>query len=457
MKRIKKNSLRIAILLITIGSMAILYWYGFYKQFDKKTIPSNADGIVIADVKNIRNHFAFLYLKNPSQWEFGTNNTADKNHFNLSDYGIETPDYLTAFHIQSQPFNQWCLTAVIENEAVFERALVNAQFVKTEYGKPFINYYSKTANALIIRYENQILYCANTLNNYQDYAKTAENLFIKNRCFDAKKIEKIIENSKAVTIWIKKNNLFDDDGIINLSLKENGITAEGKFNWKTKFRKTSAFIQNPVALLSLGFNFDILNDHNILKTHSVKINKMIGFNLDSILVHHPAQTELLLHSIIEKKDSAISYEYDDDFNPIKKVVVHTSREPSFYFSVQTDNSQKIYNYLKSQNIIDSHQTFLNFPLAVTKTFVKNNSLIFEANHSKAKSLKPANPKIGYLKINFNKLQPKDWRFLIAKNKSISILQAFETLEINLIKKNDLIYFEALLKTEKEKNLTEILK
>jgi len=455
MKRIQNYSLKIAILLIVIGSMAFLYWYGFHKQFDEKSIPKNADGIVIVDIKNTRNHFIFSCLKNPSQWGFCPKDSKTKKRFDFSNYGLQTPDYLTFFHIENQPLTQWYLVAKIENEAKFDKALIDSHFVKTKSVNSFIGYYSKTNKTNIIRYANTILYCANTSKDQKDCIQIAEDLFIKNSYFDSKKIEKQIKSSNAVTIWIKKNKLLNENAIINVSLRDNEISAEGQINLNPKFRKTASFIQNPNALLSLGFNFDLIRDQDLIKRNQAKINKMIGFDLDSILIHHPTQTELVFHNIIEKKDSAITYDYDDDFNPIKKIIVHSTREPSFYFSMQTDNSAKAHDYLKKQNAIDSHQIFVNFPLAKTKTFVKNNSLIFEANLPKNWSSKSTSSKIGYMQINFAKIQPKDWRFIIVKNKNFEFLKALETFEVNLTEQNNSVFFQANLKAKDGKNWTEV--
>jgi hypothetical protein len=457
MKGIKNQSLKIAILLIAIGSMAFVYWYVFYKKFDSKNIPKNADGIVMVDLKNTRNHFIFSYLKNPSLWELNLGNSEDKKHFDLSNYGIITPDYLALFHIKNQPLKQWCFVAIIENESKFDKALNDADFLKMTNNQNFICYNSKKLNAQIIRHSNQILYCFNTLKDKKSYSQIAENLFINQHYLDSKTIEKTLATTNAVTIWIQKNNLLEEDAIINISLKEDEIVAEGKLNWKSKYTKKSSFTSNPNALLSLGFNFDMIRNQDIFKRNSVQINKMIGFDLDSILIHHPTKTELIFYKIIEKKDSAITYDYDDDFNSIKKVVVHTTREPSFYFTLQTDNSKKVYEYLKNKNAIDEHQVFVNFPLATTKTSIQNNSLILEANPPENKSSKSFTTKIGYLQMNLNQLQEKDWRFLIAKNKNLALLKPFETVEINLTQKDNSGYFQASIKTKEEKNLLEIMK
>ncbi|TRX34141.1 hypothetical protein FNW52_13975 [Flavobacterium sp. ZT3R18] len=455
MKSNKSSFFKITLLLILLGSMMMLYWLGYHKNFDEKCIPKNADEIVMADVKNIRNYFIFSYLKNPSQWQLGT--TAINKKFDFSNFGIETPDYLALFHLENQPLNQWLAVAKIKNETDFEKLILASHFAKIKLNNPFIGYYSKALGLFVVRYSNQILCCTTDLKQRQTAIQVAEDLFLKHQFLDAKKTEKTIGTPNAFTVWIKKNSLLEEDGIVNVNLKDQEIVAEGQLKWKPKFRKTTPFTQNPNALLSLGFNFEMIRDQNSLKRHSVRNNKIIGFDLDSILIHNPTKTELVLNGIVEKKDSAISYDYDDDFNPIKKVVVHTSREPSFCFSIQTQNSKKVFNYLKAQKAIDNHQVFVNFPLAQTKTSFRNNTFVLEANLQKQWTLKPSIPKIAYLQVNFNKLKPQDWRFIIAKNKSLQLLKPFETLAIDLTQENNLGYFRARLQTKEKKRLISIIK
>lgn len=455
MQSIKSNFSKLIILLIAIVSFIFLYWYGFYKNFDPKCIPQNTDGIVMVDVKNIRNHFVISYLKNPSQWRQDSISSKPKNLFNFSDFGIETPDYLALFHIENQPVSQWFTCLKIDDKTLFEKTMTKEYFKKTSLQNGMSFYYSKVKMLLIIKHSNQILVSNISEKQKHIAINIASDLFLKRLFLDTKKTEKTINTSNEVTFWIKKNSLLEEDGIVSINLEDQEITAEGKL--KLNYQKESKFNQDPNALLSLGFDFEMIQNQKIFKKCSAKISKIIGFNLDSILIHRPTKTELVLNEIIEKKDSAITYDYDEDFNPIRETVVHTSREPSFYFSVQTENSIKIYDYLKNQNIIDDKQVFLNFPLAKTKAFVKENIITLEANPIKNNNLKASAPKIGYLQIHFNKLKPRDWRYIIAKNKNLEFLKPFETLEINLNQENNQDYFQASLKMKKGKSLIEIIK
>lgn len=447
MKPVKRYFYRIAILLIALGSMAILYWFGFYKKFDAENIPKNTDGIVIIDVKSIRNHSIVSYLKSPSLWPFFSNEKKKKTFIDFSEYKIETPDYWAIFHLKNQPISQWHSVAKLENETEFEKAILKEHFKKEKLKNGMPSYFSKSLGIYIIKHSNQIL--VSKINDTQKAiaVKTAEELFLKKHFLDANTLQNIIDTPNAITVWIKKNAFLEKDAMIGVYFEGQDIIAEGLLQLNQKYKKTTLFTQNPSAVLSLGFDFEMIRSQNTFKDHLVQINKLVGFDLDSIMVHHPRKTELIFNRMIEKSQSAISYDYDDDFNPIKKVVVHTSREPSFCFSVQTENSQKIYTYLKTKNAIDNRQFFVNFPLAPTQTSVKNNTLIFEANLPKTRKLKPLLSKIGYLRMNFNNLQPQDWRFIIGRNKNLELLKSFKTFKMDLNLEKNTGHFKAHMTTK----------
>lgn len=446
MQSLKRYFSKIAILLTIIGSMVFLYWYIFHKNFDQQSIPQNADGIAMVDVKNIRNYLAYTYLKNPSEWRWEGLSSKFKKHLNLADFGLKTTDYLAFFHIENQPLNRWFIALQIDDETVFEKTMIQTHFRKKKFQNGMVIYYSNTKSVCVIKHSNRILVANISEKQKQIAVKVAEDMFLKKLFLDANKTKKTINTPNAITIWLKKNSLLEEDGIININLKQQEITAEGIL--QLHYKKESHFSQNPNALLSFGFDFEMIRKQNFLQQHSAQINKLIGFDLDSILVHQPTKTELLLQAVIEKKDSVISYDYDDDFNPIKKVVVHTNREPSFSFSVETANSTKIYNYLKTQNAIDSQNVFVNFPFAKTTAAIRNNTLTLDANPLQKRPLKTSSPKIGYFQIHFSKLQMEDWRYIMAKNKNLKLLKSFESLTIDFAKKNNAAECHAYLTTKR---------
>jgi hypothetical protein len=435
--------------------MTYLYWSGFKKHFDEKSIHQNADQVVMVDVKNIRNYFIFSYLKNPSQWKWDSKTVNTNELFGLSNFGLKTPDYVALFHIENQPQSVFYCVAEIQTESFFEKAITKEHFSKSSLKNGMVCYYSKALKLFIIKHSNQILFVAIPEKEKETALKIAEDLFLKKKFLDAVKIQKTIDTPNAITLWIKKNCFLEQDGIVTIQLQDDEIVAEAQLQLKPKYLTKTQFSQNPNALLSLGFDSKMFRDHKIITQNSIKINKTIGFDLDSILSQNPTKTELVLNGIIEKKDSAISYSYDDDFNAVEKTVVHITREPSFYFSMQSSNSRYVFNYLKSQKVINNEHIFVNFPLAKTTASVAGNNFVLKANLFDYSPKPSSGKKIAYLQVNFNKLQPKDWSFIIRKNKNFKLLKHFESLQMNLNEENNSGIFRASLKTKNNKNLSTV--
>ncbi|WP_264565921.1 hypothetical protein [Flavobacterium sp. N3904] len=456
-KRIKVHFWRIVILLIIVGSVAFLYWLGFKKHFEKNCIHQNADQVVMVDLKNIRNYFVFSSLKKPSQWLKNSENTNTNKLFDLKAFGVKTSDYLAFFHIENQPETVFYCMAAIQNEIDFEKAMNKYHFRKTVLKNGMTDYYSKDIRLLILKHSSQIL-CASIREKEKEIAvKIAEDLFLKSQFLDAEKIKNTIGTPNAITLWLKKNNFLDKNGIITIRLEDHEIVAEGQLKLKPKYRREIQFSQNKNPLFALGFDFGMIRNFKSVTQNKDKINKIIGFDLDSIISKNPTKMELILYRIIEKKDSSISYSYDDDFNAIEKVIVHTSREPSFYFSMQSDNTKKIFNYLNSQKAIDKDRVFVNFPFAKTNISVHKKNLVFQANSpNPLGQIKPINA-IAFLQINFDKIKPTDWKFIIKRQANFKILKHFESLQMNLTPRNNLVNFTTVLKIKDSKSMSEVLK
>lgn len=90
-------------------------------------------------------------------------------------------------------------------------------------------------------------------------------------------------------------------------------------------------------------------------------------------------------------------------------------------------------------------------MATTQTTIENETVTLVANpfvnHSTT-----ATSQTGYLHLNFNAINPKEWRFLIAKNENLGFLQSFKYLKINITQENNFGHLQATLQTKKKKIL-----
>ncbi len=108
------------------------------------------------------------------------------------------------------------------------------------------------------------------------------------------------------------------------------------------------------------------------------ISKAVNFNIDSLLLQSNHKYQLDVAGIYPRTDSAITYTYDDDFNPIEKVVVNKVEEPSFNFAVHGDSVSNIYNYWhKSGKLEKAGDSNLFTPVPFVRSYcrVKNDQLL----------------------------------------------------------------------------------
>ncbi len=421
---------------IIILLAAGIYWLGFYKQYNEKCIHKDADIVVLLDVKNCRNSMLFYYLSNPSKWRFGSEDSK-KGVATLFKSGIKTADYFAFFHIKRQAKTVFYCVAEIANQEDFSKIISTSKSTKISTQNGLITYYSRHLGLFIIRYKDTLL-LTNTDQKDQNIAlKTAEDLFLHQQYLDFTTIKKTINTQNAITIWLQKNSALQEDAIVNINFDENKMEAHSSLKLAQELLQENTFSVDEKALLSLGFNLKYSQNWKLSKTNTSKINKAIGFDADSILSRKPTKAVLILNEIIEKKDSAISYEYDDDFNQIEKVIVHKTREPSFLFAMQCKDPKEVYTYLKTQKAINKEQVFVNFPLAKTSASIMGDSFVLKANSSNDLNTKKIRKRIAFLHINFNKLHQKEWNILLKRNENFEFLQHFSSLEIDITKEKNL--------------------
>jgi hypothetical protein len=437
--------------IIGIILIGIIYWKGFYKKFDASSVSKNADRVVFVDVKNCSNAVLFHYLKNPSKWSFGTGDNQNKG-FNVLDCGVKISDYLAFFHIENQPENEISLVSEISDQVQFEETLLHFKFKKTAIHKSLTTYFSEELKLFLVQFSDKILVTNAVFKNQSLVIKTAEDLFLKKLFIDEEKIKNAIYTNNEMSVWLQKNNFLQEDAIANINIEEDKITANAALKIDANFITQQTFSEEKNAILSLGFNPALFANQKINFT---KINKAIGFDLDSILSKKPTKTELVVNEFITKEQTAKSYDYDDDFNPIEKTIVTKSQEPSFLFEITCSQSEQIKKYLKSQKAINPENVFVNFPFAKTIASSTDSTFELEANISK-KNNKKSSEKIAYFNCNLNKIQKKELNYLTHKIKYFEKLQYFSLLEMTVSKKEKNAFFEFYLKTKENQNVWHVL-
>jgi hypothetical protein len=255
-------------------------------------------------------------------------------------------------------------------------------------------------------------------------------LFTNKKLIDNAALEKIIEAKSHVamngsffnnTAFSIKGNFDDESLIFSISLP-----AQKEVN-----PVSDKFSFTDTSMLSLGFTQSIQGFKKQFSDSSWQnISKAFNFNIDSFLLPDNKYYQLDVTGIYPRADSAISYTYDDNFNPIEKVIVTKVEEPVFNFTVTGENVNKIYDYWKRNGKLEqSGDSSLFTPVPFAKSYCslpnKDTLTVATTNYTATERNKTVNC-IMFLRLVLTKVPPSLLHYLSPE--LLKLLKNIETVE-----------------------------
>jgi len=394
-------------ILVFIAVLFLLAIAGYFvwslKDKDLKSVPVNADAVVLIDVKGLKRQYILTLLKNPSKWFESSKNSSGNN-------GLEIPDYVQVFHLKDSGFSRWYSVFEISNQDKFLNFLKQKGFKLTKN-----NIYTKDEFSVKIKASK----CVIGFSNVNFDKSTAEILSSKTKTLYA---DALINNSVASVSYfanskIQKFAVYLNDDNIEIKTKTTDDI----------FLKMISDLDKQTSFLKL--NLDSSNVKIASQLFNKKLSDSININSTSAV----ADLEMV-------KDKIISYGYDDNFNEVEKVIYQQILQPNYSINLETWEADKTWNYFESKRWINAQNQFTEIPfqpnvvqksgsqITVKSTrkeiefgqkfsgnyiFVKNNPLLVNSFNSISASKKKAFSKIDYcfygnkgdyyyLKINFKK-------------------------------------------------------
>ncbi|MFT3701967.1 MAG: hypothetical protein QM802_06345 [Agriterribacter sp.] len=339
----KHWALLILCLLLLLGYVKL-----FYKTYSEDAVAASADNIGALDVKRITNTIIWNYITTPSQWKIGSLlSTSDKVDW---DDMVTIPDYIFVFHAKDQPMNAWYTVLQVKDEKDFEKGLQQFGFERREGSEEF---FSKKYGIEYIRNGDRLLVGNMAVNDKQYIRKVADELFAKKNYVSKQTLDKNISAASHFAFQYTGNDVIS--GIVaSANFDKNTVSVNVDISTIKPFTfQSKTFNYSSTSLLSIAFTQPPAEAYAFL-TDSAKsrASRLLNFQLDSLLRPDNKYYQLDLPAIITRADSAISYEYDKDFNQVEKVVVNNVQEPSFNFSITGDSIQHIYDYWKSSQQLE---------------------------------------------------------------------------------------------------------
>jgi hypothetical protein len=356
----KKWALLVLCVLLVFGYIKL-----FYKTYSETAVAKSADCIITLDVKRITNTIIWNFITTPSQWKTPSISKSGKGEVSWKDM-VEVPDYVFAFHIKNQPANAWYTVLQVKNENDFAKGLTRYHFEKRNTDE----YVSKETGVHILKKDKKILVVnAAVEDNYT--LQVADELFNKKSYASKETLAKVIAAKSHLAIHIAPNNFLQQDGMVTANFDKQKIEISSTLMPHTKYGfAENDFSYSESSLFSLGFTqpspavYALLNDSS-----KNNISKVLSINIDSLFLQSNKYYSLNVAAIQHRVDSAITYEYDDNFNKVEKAVVNNVEEPAFNFTIAGDCVANIYNHCLQNGKIEQTVTGNLFtPMPFVKSY-----------------------------------------------------------------------------------------
>lgn len=381
--------------LIVLCVLLVFGWYKlYYKTWDNEGVPQNADCIIALDVKRITNTLIWNFITTPSQWKSSNWFSSDEEGKVSWDDMISLPDYVFIFHMPGEPDNAFYTVVEINDTDDFEKGLKQYGFEKTAVG----SFISKQTGIECIQHGNKLLVRNAATEDKTPLQQAATTLFIQKTVYTGRLLEILINQKSHIAL---RGLLFQQSpilwGIYNMKGNFDKESIHFSLNAGIKASHNIPYHQfrySDTSMLSFGLtqpSNGFARYDNTTAKHG--ISKAFNFNIDSLLLPSNKIYQLDVSGIYPRTDSAISYTYDDDFNPIEKVTVNKVEEPVFNFSVTGENVTRIYDYWSRNGQLEKNgdsslftpipfaKSYCSLPNKNTLTVATNNYAATERNRS----------------------------------------------------------------------------
>ena len=357
---------RYIFLLLLLAIAVFGYIKLFYSSINKTAVPSNADMVATIDVKKLARTALWNILKHPSKWSWSSSPQDTTGKVDLKDV-FELPDYAQAFHVSGEPIHAWYCMLQVKDTELLAKALLQYNFTKLKPNQ----YVNDSLKLGVLINDKNIILSSNSSDSTAGLNTVADLLFVKKSFLADEKFSKIKNANSHLSILITANKFLKEDAIINTNLSNDGINIGGTFTPQDAYKFVeNNFSYSSNAMLGLGFVQPPANVYELISdADKANISKAIGVNLDTLMQPSNKYYNLNVLGIKPRIDSAITYEYDDDFNKVEKVVVNNVDEPDFGFNIVGDSVKYIYNnWIANKTLAVTGSDALFRPMPFAKSY-----------------------------------------------------------------------------------------
>lgn len=421
----------------------------YYKKLQKNIVPASADYIAIIDVKRVINTILWQIISTPSKWKVGNVfSSKDTTTVDWKDM-VEIPDYVQVFHSKNQPTNIWYTVLAIKDTADFNAGLKAYDFstlANTEFENGVIGLHISVVDDFVLL-SNAVLQDS----TYHNAIKS--ELFKQKKYTSSQLIHNMLAAKSHVALGIAANTYLQSVPIFTANFTNDEIKIKGQILPKAIHQFSNEKITYcDSSLCTIAYSQALLNEICNSNIDAIQtISTALNVQADSFFLPTNKQYKIDVASFLPRIDSAISYTYDNNFNPTEKVITNQVIEPAYQFTALGNGITNMFTYLqksKKLEVTNTGNLFTAVPFVKSYCTVNKNynSLYITANNYKPTVANKYIDAIAFVQLWVNKIPeslikylPTDVAAFMANVKAIQIKMYKNanaiTVEGTLYKKN----------------------
>lgn len=335
-------------------------------------------------------------------------------------------------------------------KTAFNEQLSQYQNIKIDVANSsFGNYYIQQKIGIVIN-EHFVLIASL---DEQNVSQLWTEVVAQKECYEAgnTNISALIESPDHISVWVAK------DGLKRHYLKGNNVLffhvnfLKGKLELTTTIATANTYFQQHVAnaypcdtcALELSVNMD--NTGSLPQLFGVELNQKIDSVFDILNIDYPQILDVCngqLNCVVigegVQKETFVSYEFDDDFNKVKREKVVLTPVIDYMLSLGSDN-KGLYNRLKQKGIIKQNNDAELFTNPVSKCYVGANNEHLQLVSNLAFLTKSANENT--LNYGFIFRSDLDQLIPLLSPKDSSYSEVFKSIQCTGTQQDSLIEFK----------------
>lgn len=372
---LQSNEMFKKVLFVIFLLISTLFTFGYFKYYPRENtdvkIPVSADVIIRVNLREIAYNMLKDVVKHPLTYLKSSKKNKQTKVGSLFEQ-LKIPSDVFFYSNKDILKNTWVSTVIeIKNKADLLSFFNQDKFVKKSLENA-VYFISKKTVYFINNNQLRIVFNIDEITKVETKLKTLLNT--NNYLKDENSIVQKLKNSKELIALSTKSNDF-----LELGIDENEISILGELSEKnTPFLSSENNINNGLlATVSGKLKKSFLSDY-LDKSSKDRFKKFTNLSIDSLQRHWNGEFNVNLNAFIQRKDSVVTYQYDDDFNKIAKTMIKKTIVPDVNVSF---GGTTIFNYLSSKKAlknINGKKILLVNPLFKTYAYQQEKSLFLSS-------------------------------------------------------------------------------